>query len=116
MGRRLPGFGVRLRGKARTWVVQWRHGDQQRRESLGDVRKLRLDDARRIARQRFARVELGSDPVAERKAATAAMLTLAAAITRYLDAKRDAMRPNTYKAAERYFGVHWKPCASARWP
>jgi integrase len=105
----LPGFGVRLRGKARTWVVQYRVGDRQRRESLGDVRKVKLDDARGIARQRFARVELGSDPVGERKAAKAATLTLATAMTRYLDAKRDVMRPNTYKAAERYFGVHWKP-------
>jgi integrase len=105
----LPGFGVRLRGQAKTWVVQYRVGDQQRRESLGDVRQVRLDDARRIARQRFAQAELGTDPVAERKTAAAAALTLATAMTRYLDAKQDTMRPNTYKAAERYFTVHWKP-------
>ncbi len=67
----LPGFGVRLRkGASRpsvAWVVQYRIGAQQRRESLGDVRKVNLDDARKIARQRFAQVELGVDPAAERR-------------------------------------------------
>jgi integrase len=105
----LPGFGVRLRGGARRWVVQYRVGGKQRRESLGDTRKVKLDDARKIARERFARVELGNDPVAERKAATAAALTLASTMERYLEAKRDVMRPATYKAAQRYFGLHWKP-------
>ena len=36
----LPGFGVRLRGRNKGWVVQYRFGRQQRRESLGDVRKV----------------------------------------------------------------------------
>ena len=36
----LPGFGVRLRGRSKRWVVQYRVGTQQRRESLGDVRKV----------------------------------------------------------------------------
>ena len=110
MGRGLPpGFGVRLRGHSRRWVVQYRVGTQQRRESLGDVRKVILEDARKIARQRFVKVEMGTDPAAERKAATAAALTFAAAAERYLDARRDRLRPNTYKAAERYFGRYWKP-------
>jgi len=34
----LPGFGVRLRGGKKRWVVQYRVGHQQRRESLGDTR------------------------------------------------------------------------------
>src|SRR5215469_8181216 len=105
----LPGFGVRLRGDTNRWVVQYRVGTQQRRESLGDVRKIRLDDARKIARQRFAQVELGVDPAAERARARAATLTLAIVSDRYLEVKKDVMRPNTYKAAERYFRVHWKP-------
>jgi integrase len=105
----LPGFAVRLRGQAKTWVVQYRIGAQQRRESLGDVRKVTLEDARKIARQRFAQVELGVDPAAERARARAATLTLAIVANRYLEAKKDVMRPNTYRAAERYFRVHWKP-------
>ena len=58
----LPGFGVRLRGNAKRYVVQYRIGTRQGRESLGDVRKITLDDARKIARNRFAKVELGIHP------------------------------------------------------
>jgi integrase len=105
----LPSFGVRLRGKAKRWVVQYRINGRQRRESLGDVRKVMLEDARKIARQRFAQVELGVDPAAARAQASARALTLGTTITRYLDAKRDVLRPNTFKAAERYFAEHWKP-------
>jgi hypothetical protein len=53
----LPGFGVRLRGGGARWVAQYRVGSQQRRESLGDVRKINLEDARKIARQRFAQAD-----------------------------------------------------------
>jgi integrase len=30
-------------------------------------------------------------------------------IDRYLEAKQDVLRPNSYKAAKRYLGEHWKP-------
>ena len=53
-----PGFGVRLRGKSKRFIVQYRVGSQQRRESLGDIRKISIDDARKIARRRFAQVKL----------------------------------------------------------
>jgi integrase len=104
----LPGFGVRLRGNSKRWVVQYRAGTRQRRESLGDVRRVKLDDARKIARQRFARVELGSDPAAER-AAAATRLTFGEAAARYLDAKRETMQPESHKATTRYLNVSWKP-------
>jgi integrase len=106
----LPGFGVRLRGGGKRWVVQYRVKGQQRRESLGDVRKVTLEDARKIARQRFAQAELGVDPVAERERVNA--VTLGAVIPRYLDAKRDRLRPNSFTAAERYLAKHWKPLHS----
>jgi integrase len=106
----LPGFGIRLRaGGSRTWCVQYRVGRQGRRESLGDVRKVSLEDARRIARQRFAKVELGVDPGAEKAARARAQLTLAKVIGRYLDAKKDIVRPNTYQQAEYHFRVLWEP-------
>jgi integrase len=108
-----PGFGVRCRGDKKSYLVQYRVGAQQRRESLGDIRKVTLDDARKAARHRFARVELGHDPVAERASArakaAAAQLTLGVVAERYLDAKKEAMRPTTYQAARRYFAVHWQP-------
>jgi integrase len=109
----LPGFGVRLRGGAKRWIIQFRIGKQQRRESLGDVRKVTLDDARSIARKRFASVELGIDPAADRAkaaaAATKATVTLGLVADRYLDAKRAILRPSTFKEATRYFTVQWQP-------
>jgi integrase len=110
---KLPGFGVRLRSSgSRAWVVQYRIAHRQRRESLGDVRKVTLEDARKIARKRFAQVELGVDPAGDkataRAQAEAAKLTLAVVAARYLAFKKDVLRPSTYKAAARYFALQWK--------
>ena len=112
----LPGFGVRLRGDSKRWMVQYRVGPQQRRESLGDVRKVTLVDARRIARNRFAQVELGTDPGADRAKAkaqdAAAKLTLAIAADRYIAAKKASKkppRPNTERALIWHFGKLWAP-------
>jgi integrase len=107
----LPGFGVRLRGNSKTYLVQFRVGLQQRRESVGDVRKMKLDDARKVAQQRFAQAKLGIDPAAERAkaraAAAAATLTLGAVVERYLATKETAHRPRTHAAARRYLTKHW---------
>lgn len=111
----IPGFGVRLRGERKSWVAQYRtKTGLQRRESLGDVRKVTLDDARKIARHRFAEVELGHDPAAERvqakTAAKAVRLTLRVVADRYLAAKTDVVRARTYGQAKLHLtGPHWKP-------
>jgi integrase len=107
----LPGFGVRLRkgGKA-VWVVQYRVGGQQRRESLGDIRKIELEAARRIARRKFAEVTLGGDPLAH-KAETRLRdkLTLKVIAERYLAAKMSSLRASTYDGNKRYLTQHWMP-------
>jgi len=107
----MPGFGVRLRGDNRTYLIQFRVGVQQRRESLGDIRKVKLEAARKAARQRFAQAELGVDPAAERaeaKAKAAAKrLTLGVICERYLEAKKARLRPTSYADARRYFTRHW---------
>jgi integrase len=112
----LPGFGLRLRGDTRRWIIQYRIGQQQRRESLGDTRRVTLDAARGIARRRFASIELGVDPGAEKAKARAATAEVAATLRtiaeRYLESKRAVLRPATYNAAERYFRIHWAPLHS----
>jgi integrase len=112
----LPGFGLRFRRTKRSWVCQYRVGAQTRRETLGDVRKVNLEAARKIARQRFASIELGVDPRAAKDkasaAAAAAKLTLAAAVERYLEFKKSVLRPSSFEAAKRYFSVHWQPLAA----
>jgi integrase len=109
----LPGFGVRIRGSGKAWRIQYRVGRQQRSESLGDVRKVGLEAARKIARQRFAQVELGKDPGAERdkarQADTARELTLGRVVAKYLAAKEGSLAPSTYRSARRYLTDYWRP-------
>jgi integrase len=109
----LPGFGVRLRGDHKAYLIQFRVGPLQRRESLGDTRRTRLEDARKAARQRFAKAQLGIDPAAERERvrakAAAARLTLGAVAERYLAAKQNKLRPSSHRSASMYFSDHWSP-------
>lgn len=114
----LPGFGVRLRSGKASYVVQYRVGIEQRRKSLGDVRKVGVDDARGIARKRFAQVELGVDPDAEeakRKSEQEADgRTFEKVAELYLAAQKarldeGTLRKNTYIAEERYLRRHCEP-------
>jgi integrase len=109
----LPGFGVRLRSTKSTYLVQYRFQKATQRESLGDVRKLTLEEARKVARQFFAKLELGMDPRDEKRkaeaGAEAARLTFKTVSDLYLKAKEAKMRPSTYKAAEAYFTQKWAP-------
>ena len=87
----LPGFGVRLRATKATYLVQYRFQKATQRESIGDVRKLKLEEARKVARQFFAKLELGIDPRAEKRkaeeAAEVARLTFKTVADLYLKAK-----------------------------
>jgi hypothetical protein len=113
----LPGFGCRLRGSRRTWLVQYRVRGRQHRESLGDIRKVSLEAASGIARKRFAQIELGVDPIAERAAARLAeistALTFKSVADRYLDAKKKccARAPTIPRF---YINAHWASFATFR--
>jgi integrase len=115
----LPGFGLRVRqsndGLGRSWRIQYRVGTQQRSKSL-DCRKVSPEDARKVARQLFARAHLGIDVAADKDRAKAdavrAKLTLGAVSERYLATKAGEVKSGTYSdstyvAAERYFKTHW---------
>jgi integrase len=117
----LPGFGVRLRkganGVRKTYRIQYRVGSIQRSKHL-DCRQVALEDARKVARQLFAKAHLGVDPGAERaKARTAdaaAKLTLGSVADRYMAVKQHALQrgeysESTFEATVRYFDVHWRP-------
>jgi integrase len=107
----MPGFGCRVRsGGSRTWICQFRIAGRQRRETLGDVRKVRLEDARKIARQRFASAELGIDPRASQKTA----ITLRKAAELYLDGKQVSLRAATFVQVRYHFDKLWKPFAERR--
>jgi integrase len=109
----MPGFGIRVRPTKSAYIVQYRFQKATQRESLGDVRKLTLEEARKVARQFFAKVELGVDPREQKRkadeVAAAAKLTFKSVVDLYLKARSSKMRPSTYKAAQVYFEVKWAP-------
>jgi len=111
----LPGFGIRLRaGGKRVWIVQYRVNGKQRRESLGDVRRIDLNVARAVAKKKFAEVVLGGDPVAEKAAAKArATVTFGPLADQYLALKKPKIRKNTYIADYRYLTTYWKSLRSS---
>jgi Arm DNA-binding domain len=114
----LPGLGIRLRetkhGLAKSFRIQYRVGAQQRAKHL-DARKVKLEDASKIARQLFAQAQLGIDLAAEKaKAKAAAQLTLGNVADRYLAMKQRAVQKgtftaSTFKAASRYLTLFWGP-------
>jgi integrase len=104
----MPSFGVRLRNGRKTFVCQYRFDGRTRRDTLGDVRNVTLDDARKAARQTFGQVARGIDPKPQ-TATVASSLSLGRVVDRYLAARKDVVRKSTHNAAAHYFAVHWKP-------
>jgi integrase len=107
----MPGFGVRVRPAKSAYIVQYRFQKATQRESLGDVRRLTLEEARKVARQYFAKIELGIDPRQEKKkaeeGAAAERLTFKVVADLYLKARETKMRLSTYNAAKAYFEIKW---------
>jgi Arm DNA-binding domain len=117
----LPGFGLRVRaGGKRSWIVQYRIGAKQRRLSIGDVRKVSADLARKEAKNRLARVELGFDPQQEKyDTRAAAGQTVGKLVEEYLarrhyETGKDPVRQNSYEAIALYLQRDWRPLHAVR--
>jgi integrase len=107
----MPGFGIRLRaGGKRGWMVQYRVHGRQRRQSIGDARRIDLKAARDAARKTFAEVALGGDPQGNKTDAQArAAVTIGPLFDQYLEIKKPKVRRSTYVADHRYLTNYWKP-------
>lgn len=103
----LQGFGVRLRtGGAKTFVIQYRVDGQQRRPKIGDVGKVDVKDARKMAKARLAEAQLGTDIIADKaKVKTAAKIaqetTFEKVARDYLKAKTGIWKPRSIRDGER---------------
>jgi integrase len=109
----MPGFGLRIRvgdkGEHRTFIAQYKIGAKHRRITLGDVRKVTLEDARQEAKRIFGSVAHGRDPANEKEQRrSAASYTLDAVIGRYLDAKVNELKPRSLEEVERHLKKDWK--------
>src|SRR6516164_1320658 len=110
----LKGFGFRLRRDSgrlsRTYVVQYRTKDRQRRSTLGDFTALTFEQARLAAKQTLGRVALGEDPQGDKQAERlGSARTLRSVVDDYLAMKAGQLRPNTLRELRRYLtGPYFK--------
>jgi integrase len=119
----LKGFGLRLHVDAnnkllRSFVIQYRFGNRQRKINLGDAAKITVRQAREKAKKLFGQVANGVDPAEvkeeQRRASTA--LLFRDGVAQYLDLQEKRLRPVSFKNAklyltgEQYFGnLHRMP-------
>jgi integrase len=108
---KLTGFGVRLRaGGARSWIVQYRLGRQQRRKTIGSVETLSAGVAREAAKRDLAAVELGDDPQADVAAERRlAVQTLEGVAARFLRHQQGRLKIRSYQEVDRHLRLHWAP-------
>jgi integrase len=106
----MPGFGLRIRagdkGEHRTFIAQYKIGAKHRRITLGNVAKVKLENARKEAKKVFGKVAIGEDPANEK---TEASNTLDGIIAAYLEARAKDMRPRSYEGVEYQLRTLWKP-------
>jgi integrase len=104
----LAGFGVRLRaGGSRSYVVQSR---DLPRITLGSTSVVKFGDARAKAQSLLARIALGENPGAERRAERArASETIGRHLPRYLERQRLGTAPATYRETQRYLVRYFAP-------
>jgi integrase len=63
----VPNFYLRVReGGSRTFVIQWRQGQLQRRSTVGKAGIYTVDEARKKARQLLVDIDNGTDPIARK--------------------------------------------------
>ena len=102
----LHGFGLLLRLDARdvlrkTWIVQYRTSEGQRRRKLGDAAKLNADAARKKALAMLGKVAEGIDPAGDREERKPT-LTFATRVSQYLEMAALEVRAQTQKLNKLY--------------
>jgi len=105
----VPGFGLRVGKKRKSWVVQWQVGAAQRRMTVGHTGILSAAKAREAARTILAKVRLGEDPQDAKRTRRLAAHT-GDLIPTFLQQKRLKGRaPRSIKEMERYLLDYAKP-------
>jgi len=97
----LTGFGLRLQGAKRTWIIQYRdNGGTTRRLTIGNAAVLEADEARAEAKLKLADVTRGGDPAKARREARKAV-KFGDLIEPYLAFASARQRPSTHQATKR---------------
>jgi integrase len=100
----LKRFGLRLRSSGRrSWIIQYEKWGISRRVTLGNAAVLSPEQARAVAKELLANVDLGVDVGEERAEAKVNAKRLFGAVAKqYLEARQGELRVSTFKEVERY--------------
>jgi integrase len=103
---RLPGFGLRLRAGKRTWIVQYRLGRKQRRQTIGPADRMLAGQAFVAAQQVLEEVALGRDPsgATRRKHLE---VSFGSARQRFLATKQPHLKSASFEALKLHLTSHW---------
>jgi integrase len=106
----LKRFGLRLRASGRrSWIIQYEKWGRSRRVTLGNAAVLTPDQARHLAVQELAKVDLGTDVAGDRAdAKVKAKRLLKSVIEQYLQARQSELRETTFKEVTRYLQKTFK--------
>ena len=107
----VPGLCLRVRaGGSRTFIIQWRQGQFQRRHTIGKVGVFSLDEARKAARKALVGIDEGNDPIAVRAKARASdkqvFLLLA---EEYLDFRAKDLKPLSHEQCRLHLQKYFQP-------
>jgi integrase len=101
----VTGFGARRQTNGVFYYVRYRHNGQQTVKSIGRHGPLTPDTARARAKQLLGTVAGGTDPFAQALAGEG----FAIAVERYLERKRPALKPISFRETARYLHNHSAP-------
>jgi len=107
----LKRFGLRLRASGRrSWIIQYEKWGRSRRVTLGNAAVVTPEQARHLAVQELAKLDLGTDVADERaQAKVQQKRLLKSVIDQYLQARKGQVRETTFKEVSRYLLKTFKP-------
>jgi integrase len=91
----LPGFGMYIGTKSKTWCVQQRIGNKTKRVVLGKYPTMTAEQARNAAKKGIGELAAGIDPVKEKREKNIKAVTLGEVFTAFLDSRQ--LKPKTVK-------------------
>ena len=106
-----PGLYLRVRaGGSRSFVIQWRQGQFQRRSTIGKVGILTVDEARKKARKALVGIDEGHDPIAAKaKARVDDRQLFGVLVDEYLPVRARDMKPLSLEQTTLHLRKFWKP-------
>jgi integrase len=106
----VTGFGARKQTNGTFYYIRYRHNGTQTVKSIGRHGPLTPDTARAKAKQLLGVVAGGIDPFAQALSGEG----FPAAVERYLERKKAALKPSTFLATQRYLRNYAAPFRSLR--